>query len=404
MSRHSHKICSLLLTYTVILFLSACGGGGGGGSSTASSLPNASLTNPAAGANVVSLVVGPGVSNNVNIPTVSVTVCLHNTTSCQTIDNILVDTGSYGLRLFSNQITNFSIPNANQVNSGSLTECVQFADGYTYGPVVNLDVSLAGETAANIPVNILASPNFTSIPSGCASGPSLQSPSSFGSNGVLGIGDQINDGLYGLYYSCNTSCSSLPTSNSSSYVVVNPVSAFHTDNNGVIVTLPYITQSTGDASATGQLIFGINTQSNNTLPSNASIITPDSSNYFTSSLNGVNYPSSFIDSGSNGLFFNTSLNITQCGQHSNWPGFYCPSSTLSLTAQITLANNTQASVPFSVANPTNYSYSAYAFDNLAGTQLARYNNSFDWGLPFFFGKSVYVFISNSPQIAFISNP
>ncbi|KRH78025.1 hypothetical protein FERRO_19800 [Ferrovum sp. JA12] len=401
---------SSLLSYLLILsttfLLAACGGGGGGGSSAASTMSSITLTNPAQGQNVTPIIVDGGLSNNVNIPSVSVKVCLPGSTSqCQTINHILVDTGSYGLRIFSNQVTSFTLPNANQINQGSLTECVQFADGYTYGPVVNLDVSIAGETASNIPVNVLTSPLYTNVPSTCAAGTALQSPSLFGSNGVLGIGDQINDGDYGMYYTCATqgSCTPITASFTSGFVVVNPVSNFLVDHNGVIINLPAINSTTGAASATGQLIFGINTQTNNTLPSNASVITPNAYNYFNSNLNNINYPSSFIDSGSNGLFFNTNLAIPQCPQGTAWFGFYCPSTPLSLTAQITLANGTPSPVPFSVSNPQNYPSNAYALDNLAGTQLAQFNNSFDWGLPFFFGKNVYVFISNTPQIAFVTN-
>ena len=45
--------------------------------------------------------------------------------------------------------------------------------------------------------------------------------------------------------------------------VVNPVTKFAVNNNGVIVQLPPVTTSA--ASATGTLVFGIGTQSNNTL-------------------------------------------------------------------------------------------------------------------------------------------
>jgi hypothetical protein len=406
------KIFFWLFILIFLSLLTACGGGGGvgGGSSSSITPTGVSLTNPAIGTNVATITVQAqsfGLSNNVNIPTVSITVCQPgSTTQCQTIDNVLVDSGSYGLRIFSNQITNFS-PSFIQSGGGTVTECVQFADGYTYGPVANLDVSIAGETASNIPVNILASPNYTYVPSTCVAGPPLQSPASFGSNGVLGIGDNINDSAYGLYYICsgNTCSYQNNVTNSSSFVIVNPVSKFVADNNGVIISMPAITAATGNSSASGQLIFGIGTQSNNVLPNNANVITPDTSNYFVTTLNGTTYNSSFIDSGSNGLFFNTNINLNPCSQSSNWYGFYCPNTSQSLTAQITSTNNTTASVSFSVTSPLDYPNSAFAFDDLAGTQLNGniYSNSFDWGLPFFYGKQVFISISNSPYIAFVNN-
>ncbi|KXW55294.1 DUF3443 domain-containing protein [Ferrovum sp. PN-J185] len=403
-----------LFTIIFVALLNACGGGGGGGGSTTSVTPTSvSLTNPASGNNVANITVSSqpqssGLPNNVNIPMVSVTVCQPGSnTQCQTIDNVLVDSGSYGLRIFSNQITNFT-PSFLQSGSSTVTECVQFADGYTYGPIANLDVAIAGEKASNIPVNIMASPSFTSTPSGCSTGlQSLQSPTSFGSNGVLGIGDNANDGAYGLYYFCNGNTCTYQNNvtNTSSFVVVNPVSKFVVDNNGVIISMPSITAATGNSSASGQLIFGIGTQSNNALPSNANVITPDANNYFVTTLNGTTYNSSFIDSGSNGLFFNTNINLNLCSQNSNWYGFYCPNTTQNLTAQITLSNNTTTGVNFSVTSPLNYPNTAFAFDDLAGTQLNGniYNNSFDWGLPFFYGKQVFVSISNNPYIAFVNN-
>src|SRR3569832_1654003 len=41
----------------------------------------------------------------VNQPCVSVTVCLPTTTQCQTISDILLDTGSVGLRIFRSVLT-----------------------------------------------------------------------------------------------------------------------------------------------------------------------------------------------------------------------------------------------------------------------------------------------------------
>ena len=42
-----------------------------------------------------------GGSPYVNEPCVEVTVCEPGTSTCATVDNVLLDTGSYGLRLFA---------------------------------------------------------------------------------------------------------------------------------------------------------------------------------------------------------------------------------------------------------------------------------------------------------------
>ena len=62
----------------------------------------------------------------------------------------------------------------------------------------------------------------------------------------------------------------------------------------------------------GSLIFGIGTQSNNGLGSATVYDVPSSGTNagdFTTIFNGTSYPASFIDSGSNGLFFLNSKRV-----------------------------------------------------------------------------------------------
>ncbi|HYA85901.1 MAG TPA: DUF3443 family protein, partial [Nitrospirota bacterium] len=86
-------------------------------------------------------------SNYLNKPCVSITVCTPgSTTACQTINDILLDTGSYGLRIFKQALT----VNLTQVpsGSGSLAACAQFADGSAdWGPVEVAGVVLGNEPA-----------------------------------------------------------------------------------------------------------------------------------------------------------------------------------------------------------------------------------------------------------------
>src|SRR5579872_3270113 len=142
------------------LVLAACGGGGGTAAATSGSAASSGSHNySAGGANVVSLVVGPGPTSQTsfNIPTTSVKVCVHGTTTCTTISNVLVDTGSPGLRLMASALGSFSLPHQLDQGTGGnfIVECLPFADGFTWGPVATADVTVGGETASNIPVNIL---------------------------------------------------------------------------------------------------------------------------------------------------------------------------------------------------------------------------------------------------------
>ena len=112
--RNSDSFLKLAIAAILALLLAACGGGGGGGSSASSSASNASaptqsVTNTSSStqvlaANAVAVTVDSGVSGVPNMPFVSVTVCTPGTTQCQTINHVLVDTGSWGLRVFAAQL------------------------------------------------------------------------------------------------------------------------------------------------------------------------------------------------------------------------------------------------------------------------------------------------------------
>jgi len=69
----------------------------------------------------------------------------------------------------------------------------------------------------------------------------------------------------------------------------------------------------GAATVSGYLIFGIDTETNNA--SNASgtetVLTVDDQDYLTVTFNGQTLPKSFIDSGTNGIYFNDSA-LTVC--------------------------------------------------------------------------------------------
>src|SRR5438132_8191135 len=104
-------ILRLFLAATAIastLGLSACGGGGGGSSAppAASSTPTpaapAAAPAPASAsdANVVPITIDSGTTGQAfNSAFVTVTVCVPGATACQQIDHVLLDTGSFGLRI-----------------------------------------------------------------------------------------------------------------------------------------------------------------------------------------------------------------------------------------------------------------------------------------------------------------
>ena len=338
-----------------------------------------------------------------NKPTVSVTICTPGTSTCQTVDDILLDTGSSGLRLFSQVLT---VPLAQvSAGSGSLAECVQFVDNTAdWGPVQMADVILGGEPAVSVPVHVFNAA-FGTVPSSC--GTPEAGPASAGYNGILGVGLFAQDcgaacvsNAKIWYYSCSgTNCTgtTVPLTNQ----VQNPVALLPVDNNGVLVQLPAIPAG-GAPSVTGSLILGIGTQTNN-IPSGVTTYPADpTTGDFSTNLNGTGFPNSFIDSGSNGLFFDEitpalAAQLPTCASpNASW---FCPPSTVSLTATNSgYQGSPSGPVSFQIGNSTTlFSSGNNAFAELGGPAPS----GFDWGMPFFYGRRVFVGIKGKASSLWI---
>jgi hypothetical protein len=172
-----------------------------------------------------------------------------------------------------------------------------------------------------------------------------------------------------------------------------------TDNNGVILQFPEV-GSSGTSSVTGSITLGIDTQANNT-SSGYQAYLADAYGEFTTLFGSFSSEPlySFIDSGSSILFFpwpppaEPSLDgaLPDCG--SGLGGFYCPKLTQNLAAQnIGDGGSPKSCVPFNVANASELFASAdkMVFSNLAGWSGSTQDSVFDWGLPFFLGRRVFV--------------
>ncbi|HWZ61701.1 MAG TPA: DUF3443 family protein [Steroidobacteraceae bacterium] len=392
-----------------LMFLAACGGGGSGGvSGGGGGGGGTGQTIAGPGPNVAALTVSLYQVTSVNIPYISVTVCQPGTSTCQTIDNIEVDTGSAGLRILSTASTAAflqSLPQQLVANTTTpVIECAQFADGFSWGPVASADVTISGETASRIPIHVIGAPApyDNDVPSSCSSiGPEEDTVALFGANGIIGVGATVQDcgslcttAVTGAYYECppnGAGCT--PVAEPIESQVSNPVASFTTDNNGVIVELPSVAAN-GATSATGALVFGIGTESNNALGS-ATIITLDTSSgvgAFDVTFNSTDYPGSILDSGSNALFFDDSA-LTTCAQGTTGAGFYCTAA--NLTATITGTNGTQLTASFSVGDAAtmfNATANGAAFPQLAGSPGTMLGQLFDFGLPYFYGRNVFTAI------------
>jgi Protein of unknown function (DUF3443) len=377
----------ILATFAMLLSVMGCGGGGGSHVNTTA----------ASGSNVQPITVNSGPAGNyANGAFTSVTVCVPGTSTCQTIDGVLVDTGSSGLRLLSSALT-VTLPQQKASDGSPVVECLPFVSGYTWGPVQAADIQISGEKASSVPVQILSDTDFP-VPVACSDqGSSQDTLTSLGANGVLGVGNFAQDcgaacvttgaSNPGLYYECPSS-GCVVVAESLAQQVPNPVALFPTDNNGVILEIPAV--AAPQASVSGSLVFGIGTQSDNAL-NQAVVYTLNANGNFTTSYNNQTYDQSFLDSGSNGLYFLTSSasGIPLCPDATF---FYCPSTTQNLSATNQGLNGASGEVEFSVANADslfNDNATAFVFEELAGPNSLA---GFDWGLPFFFGRNVFTAI------------
>ena len=427
----------------VLLLLGGCGGGGSGSLTSGGGGGGSSPT----GSNVVAMDVnvGPNGSSNpdADTPFITVTVCAPgSTTNCQQISNIEVDTGSYGLRIISSVLSSSLVGSLTQEyasNNQPLVECTEFVDGISWGPVMQADVQIGGESASNVPIQVMGDSSFESeIPSACSSmGTEEDTVSAFGANGIIGVGPFAQDCGTGCVLS-NTqyaqqptyfACPSGGTSTSDCQAVgpsidqqvTNPVADFTStgDDNGVIVELPSVADPDGAASASGYLVFGIGTQSNNGLGS-ATVLTGNDYGDITTTYNGNMLQASYLDTGSNAYYFDagntaalpdcTSSGSGSSGFTSSW---LCPTSeqTISLTNEGQNGTTSGVSIKIynadTLFNEDNGTYTA--FDDLGadtGSQTTYCNQYelttaangdcyFDLGLPFFFGRNVYVAIAGT---------
>jgi len=351
---------------------------------------------------VASINPSSAVCDFINSLCASVTICQPNTSNCQTISDILVDTGAQGLRIFASAIT---VPLTPATSGGQpIGECAFFGSLTAWGSIQIASVVLAGEPAVQVPIQVI-NPTFagqynsngtpTAGGNRCAVGVVESTPANSGFNGLLGVGLFKNDGQ--PYYSCNgTTCT--PIALPANQQVQNPVALLPVDNNGVVIQLPGV-GSSGAAAITGSLILGIGTQSNNQ-PSGVTVYPSNNCGRFITMYKGTTFQSApnctggaFLDTGSNALFFPDGT-IPACS--GGLADFYCPAATLNLTATTMGASGSPSgTVNFQVANTTTLvSTGNTVFNNLAGPVTGF----FDWGMPFFLGRTVFIGISGQNSV------
>lgn len=348
---------------------------------------------------------GPAAApGQINHAYVTVKVCAPGSqTQCANIDHVLLDTGSWGLRLVGSVLAanNFTLSAEHDAQSQTIEECMTFGGGQTWGPVVLADVSMAGEAAASVPLQVMDdSAAGAPPPAGCgANGTLINDVPGFGANGVLGIGVFVQDcgaacvaaaTPLPIYYGCTGAGTCTAENVALSAQVTNPIALFAVDNNGVVIDLPNLQNANGDATLSGEITFGIATQADNALPVTAlTLLAADANGDFTATYNGsATVLPALIDSATDSYSFDDP-GIAVCATGA-FVGYYCPAvSPQSLFAVNTGAgaNGAVSTVQFAIADPSAFIVGASAFVNLGG---GGGSTSFTWGLPFFYGRAIYI--------------
>ena len=399
---------AIALCTGTLLGLAACGGGGGGGSSAAlpvAVVPSSSPVSSAPAAtslNSMTLTVSGGTdSSAINLPQVSVQICAPGTSTCQTINNVLVDTGSTGIRIAAAALGSSLLAALPQetVSGTPLDACQQFLDGYTWGTMRVADVTLGPKSAASQPLQIVGDPSAGTAPGTCTDNGTLDAentPADLGTNGIIGVAAFLQDcgaacaqkAVSATYYTCPSGgqCQStaVPIAMQSQNVVAN----FAQDNNGVVLSLPAIS-SAGQGVTVGTLYFGVGTQANNAMTGATVLQTNPRTLRVSASYKNASFPDSFLDSGSNFFFLNDST-IAQCPKDGAFVGFYCPANPLDLSAGFATATGSTLNESFAVASAQSLftnNPGVVAVNNIAA---ATTSSAIDFGLPFFYGKLVAV--------------
>ena len=370
-----------------------------------------------AGNNIMDITVNGskcGAAQYENEPCASVTICSpSDPTNCQTIDNILVDTGSYGLRIFSSLVTVPLTPITS--NGTNLAECVTYGDNSSqWGQIQYAYVQLGSEPKVAVPIMTINS-NYATPPAACSAAESYPStdPASSGFNGILGVGLFSQDcgalcsqnANVGAYYTCSGSDCSCGATVSLAAQVTNPVSALPIDNNGVILKFGSVPAS-GAVSLNGSMYLGIDTQANNS-STGVTKYTADINGEFTTQFSAASasYIPSFIDSGSNSYIMPSpaaSYGLTDCsvGHGSNWAGAFCAATPVSFTAITRSADlSASTSINFTIGDYYGFSNNGNGYKVFGEVAVSSGTNKlFDWGLPFFFGRNVYVGIEGKTSM------
>lgn len=319
--------------------------------------------------------------------TVSITVCEPGTDTCATIDHVMVDTGSTGLRLDRAALpAEFRLPVLPGPQSQPLAECLRFGDGTAaWGGLYGADFRIGSLRAPDLPVQLFEddAPN--------RAGDCPQSKVTPTSNGTLGVSAHLTD-CFGrcdqtvwvpLVYGCaEAACTPLRGAVAPEFRLPNPLTRLDAGRiNGLIFDLPPLPPG-GARTLTGTLTFGIDAGA----LAGARILRLNERGAFTTRYDGRTLPASYIDSGT-GTYTFANLRLPACIRPS-WA--FCISPPQELQAVMVGEDGTEIPMGFRVGDYNAELTSGNTVSDRMATIAAQDSQAFVWGAPFFMGKRVFL--------------
>ncbi len=321
----------------------------------------------------------------INTPTVSVTVCVPGTMRCQTVDNILLDTGSTGLRIYKSAHVGLNLPYVTSPAGKKIYESYYFAGGEAdWGSVRVADVRMGGELAKNVPIQF-------NVRARSASSTSTRLSGEVNFNGIFGIGPTSAENEAGNFAECaGSKCAHIDRQNIPllhRLGVYNPIDQFLVNNTGFSIEFPNVPAPA--KSINGILTFGVNTTSNNRLAPSA----PHFPAYGGNEICFIYYerfvPSVAIDTGTPRYMFPVNRDIRHCATSM---GTDCGLEKIKfvLPSEPTLKHES-VYLSFDDTDAPQYLVNPYR----ATAELKDQEPIL--GLPFFFGKRIVFEYSHNPQ-------
>ncbi len=320
---------------------------------------------------------------------VSVTLCVPGTRQCTTIDDVMVDTGSTGLRIEAAALpASFHLPPFLGIEGAPIAECLRFVHAAAWGPLVRADLHLGGLVAPNIAMQVIAD-GPSAQPPAC---PSSQVQAT--SNGTLGVAPRLTDcpgsckqvasapGVFAMKQGAWVPLSGAVPVNDR---VPNPVTRLPGHDNGVVIDLP-APRGGGEAAVTGALTLGVGTGPDGL--ADARIVPLDTRGYFTTLYGDQAYPESYLDSGTMTDIVPDDR-LPRC-ERASWA--FCVRPRRTLAATIVGSDGARTPAPFAIGDyDAAREHNDGAADDLAvagdpGTK------TFVWGAPFFLGRRIVIVI------------